>query len=106
MGLERSDARPQETGADVVEDDFFQRLPVLLVHAHGEEREHKPDHAQGRRVRPDCRPAEKIKGDSHGPGQRETHQLPPRQVKGNFVLDAAKVFGNRYIGHLSAPFCP
>lgn len=53
MGLERSDARPQETGADVVEHDFFQRLTVFLIHAHGEEREHEADHAQGRNVRPD-----------------------------------------------------
>lgn len=89
MGLERSDARPQETGADKVEQDFFKRLPVLLVHSDSEEREHEADHAEGRNIRSDCRPAEKIKGDSHGPGQRETHQLPPRQVKGYLVLDAA-----------------
>ena len=89
MGFIGPDARPQETGADKVEHDFFKRLPVLLVHSHGEEREHKPDHAQGRNVRTDCRPAEKIKGDSHGPGQRKTHQLPPRQVKGNLVFHAA-----------------
>lgn len=89
MGFERSDARPQEPGANVVIHDFFQRLPVFLIHSDSEKREHKADHAQGGGLRPDGRPAEKIKGDSHGPGQRETHQLPPRQVKGNLVLDAA-----------------
>lgn len=62
-------------------DDVRRELETIL--------QHKPDHAQGRNVRTDCRPAEKIKGDSHGPGQRKTHQLPPRQVKGNLVFHAA-----------------
>ena len=63
-----------------MKDNLFKRLPVFFVHAHREEWEHEANHAQGGNVRADMRPAEKVKGDSHGPGQRKTDKLPLCEV--------------------------
>ena len=89
-----------------MKDDLFKRLPVFLIHTDREKRKHEADHAQGGNVRPNMRPAEKIKRDSHGPGQCKADKLPFCEIQGNFVLYPAKVFRDRYIGHVSAPFCP
>ncbi len=88
-----------------MEDDFFKRLPVLLVHGESKEREHEADHAQRGHVVAEGRPAENIKGNPHGPRDRETNELPSGEVEGDFVLYTGKSLGTGTKG-ISASFLP
>ena len=75
--------------------------PVFLEQRKEKFREHQQHHARRRVACAKCSPCEKVERNTDGCRKAHTDELPLCQVEKDLVFHFGKVFGNRYIGHLS-----
>ena len=89
--------RPDERELDILLQKHLERLPVSLVHAEQEKRDHHQDHDE-RSQRYISRLLHKKKERQSDQDRRpEAQCLPPRQVEKHFFLHAGEIPRNRYI---------
>lgn len=85
-------------------EDFFRRLPVLLVKGKEDERKHNHDHQHSCRRDAETGLGEKVHGNTGCRSEGKADELPLSQVEHDLRLYAIQVLRNWYKCHWKPPF--
>lgn len=81
LGLIRTNLWAQKSGAQDVAYDFFECLPVPLIHRQKEKRQHQPNHEQNCRFIPNMGTGKQVRWHANESCNRKANELSPRQIK-------------------------